>query len=188
MMMYCCDVKTCPLGDKCGNAELNKQVGIPEGKNGLRVVWVSRLQTHLGSAQLLSVRPRVLSQTGARGFGLKTMVPLVAGQFLIEYRGEVRAPSALRVPSSPLTRRLVEQIISRNESYRRVLENYANAKSYYFLDYDGWEVVDAGQRGNSARFINHSCDPNVQVIRWKLASYDEYQVRLPRQLSLSLEG
>ena len=35
------------------------------------------------------------------------------------------------------------QIISRDESYRRVLTAYKDAKSYYFLDYDGDEVVDA---------------------------------------------
>ncbi|GAA6006039.1 hypothetical protein JCM10207_007322 [Rhodosporidiobolus poonsookiae] len=132
LMQYCCDVKRCPCGDRCGNTTLTKREGIPEGKDGLRVIW-----------------------TGNRGFGLKTMVPIKKGQFVIEYRGE---------------------IITRNESYRRVLTDYKGKPSYYFLDYDGHEVIDAGQRGNSARFINHSCGPNLQVVRWRLATMEEYQM------------
>ncbi|KAK4702204.1 [histone H3]-lysine4 N-trimethyltransferase ASH1L, partial [Phenoliferia sp. Uapishka_3] len=132
MMQYCCSPKSCPCGDKCTNLPLGKREGIPESKDGLRVIW-----------------------TGDRGFGLKTMVPLKQGQFIMEYRGE---------------------IISRDESYRRVLTTYKDAKSYYFLDYDGDEVVDAGQQGNSSRFINHSCGPNVNVVRWNLSDLDEYQI------------
>jgi len=53
------------------------------------------------------------------------------------------------------------------------------------MDYDGFEVIDAGQRGNSARFINHSCGPNLQVVRWRLATVEEYQVRLVSLLNVS---
>ncbi|BGO99630.1 hypothetical protein RTBOTA2_003370 [Rhodotorula toruloides] len=135
LMQYCCDPKLCPCGpDKCANPPLNKREGVPEGKDGLRVIW-----------------------TGNRGFGLKTMVPIKQGDFVIEYRGE---------------------IISRDESYRRVLTTYADKTSYYFMDYDGHEVVDAGQRGNAARFINHSCGPNLEVVRWRLAGVEEYQMGL----------
>ncbi|GAA5936590.1 uncharacterized protein JCM15063_001931 [Sporobolomyces koalae] len=93
--------------------------------------------------------------TGNRGFGLKTMVPIRKGELVIEYRGE---------------------IISRDESYRRVLNDYKDRSDYYFLEYDTFEVIDAGLRGNSARFINHSCGPNCEVVRWRLANIDEYQV------------
>ncbi|GAA5986334.1 hypothetical protein JCM11641_002048 [Rhodosporidiobolus odoratus] len=95
--------------------------------------------------------------TGSRGHGLKTTVPIKKGDFVIEYRGE---------------------IIARDESYRRVLspDYYASKTSYYFLDYDGFEVIDAGQRGNSSRFINHSCGPNLEVVRWRLAGVEEYQM------------
>lgn len=57
--------------------------------------------------------------------------------------------------------------------------NSAQPRSY-FMDYDGHEVVDAGQRGNAARFINHSCGPNLEVVRWRLAGVEEYQVRSRR--------
>ncbi|GAA5948495.1 hypothetical protein JCM3765_004902 [Sporobolomyces pararoseus] len=94
-------------------------------------------------------------KTGNRGFGLKTMVPIRKGELVIEYRGE---------------------IISRDESYKRVLNEYKDRSDYYFLEYDSLEVIDAGQKGNSSRFINHSCGPNCEVVRWRLASVDEYQV------------
>ncbi|GAA5901954.1 hypothetical protein JCM6882_000150 [Rhodosporidiobolus microsporus] len=132
LMQYCCDPKLCPCGDRCSNVPLNRREGIPEGKDGLRVIW-----------------------TGNRGFGLKTMVPIKKGEFVIEYRGE---------------------IITRDESYRRVLFDYKDRPSYYFLDYDGFEVLDAGQRGNASRFINHSCGPNLHVVRWRLATMEEYQM------------
>ncbi|GAA5872350.1 hypothetical protein JCM8547_000904 [Rhodosporidiobolus lusitaniae] len=132
MMQYCCEPKLCPCGEQCSNVPLNRREGIPEGKEGLKVIW-----------------------TGKRGFGLKTMVPIKKGQFVIEYRGE---------------------IITRDESYRRVLTTYAGKPSYYFLDYDGFEVIDAGQRGNASRFINHSCGPNLGVVRWRLATVEEYQM------------
>ncbi|GAA5853043.1 hypothetical protein JCM3766R1_000851 [Sporobolomyces carnicolor] len=79
----------------------------------------------------------------------------LGGDLVIEYRGE---------------------IISRDESYRRVTSDYKDRSDYYFLEYDSFEVIDAGQRGNSARFINHSCGPNCEVVRWRLASVDEFQV------------
>ncbi|GAA5835084.1 hypothetical protein JCM11251_000159 [Rhodosporidiobolus azoricus] len=132
LMQYCCDPKLCPCKDRCSNVPLNRREGIPEGKDGLRVIW-----------------------TGNRGFGLKTMVPIKKGDFVIEYRGE---------------------IITRDESYRRVLFDYKNKPSYYLLDYDGFEVIDAGARGNSSRFINHSCGPNLHVVRWRLATMEEYQM------------
>ncbi|GAA6043428.1 hypothetical protein JCM8097_002851 [Rhodosporidiobolus ruineniae] len=132
LMQYCCDPKLCPCGEQCSNVPLNRREGIPEGKDGLRVIW-----------------------TGNRGFGLKTMVPIKKGDFVIEYRGE---------------------IITRDESYRRVLTAYKDKPSYYFLDYDGHEVIDAGARGNSSRFINHSCGPNLHVVRWRLAAMEEYQM------------
>lgn len=41
MMQYCCEPKLCPCGpDKCGNPPLSKREGVPEGKDGLRVIWV----------------------------------------------------------------------------------------------------------------------------------------------------
>lgn len=37
-------------------------------------------------------------------------------------------------------------------------------------------MIDAGQRGNVARFINHACGPNTEVVRWRLSNVEEYQM------------
>ena len=36
----------------------------------------------------------------------------------------------------------------------------------YFMALNGEEIVDASRKGNVARFINHSCAPNLQVEKW----------------------
>ncbi|KAI8456263.1 hypothetical protein BY996DRAFT_4579826 [Phakopsora pachyrhizi] len=92
-----------------------------------------------------------------RGWGLKTEIRLKEGMFLIDYRGE---------------------IISRENCYKRVLNEYREMKNFYFLDYDGSDVIDAGKKGNCSRFINHSCEPNLRVERFKLSGLEEYQFGL----------
>ncbi len=47
--------------------------------------------------------------------------------------------------------------------YERCRKEYAASKNYYALAYDQDEVIDAAMRGNEARFINHGCEPNLEV-------------------------
>ncbi|KAA1093165.1 hypothetical protein PGT21_027157 [Puccinia graminis f. sp. tritici] len=89
-----------------------------------------------------------------KGWGLKTEIKLKKDRFLIDYRGE---------------------IISRDACYKRVLNEYSGCKHFYLMDYDGSDVIDAGLKGNCARFINHSCTPNLRVERFKLSGLEEYQ-------------
>lgn len=71
---------------------------------------------------------------GSTGLGLFTTVPIQKGAFVIEYTGEK---------------------ITNEEADRR------GGKYLFELD-DKW-TIDGKERGNIARYINHSCDPNCET-------------------------
>lgn len=74
------------------------------------------------------------------------MVP--AGTFVIEYVGEV---------------------VTRAEYRRRMAQlQSAGADTFYFLALTAGLVIDAGRRGNQARFMNHSCEPNCRTEKWQV--------------------
>lgn len=46
---------------------------------------------------------------------------------------------------------------------------YAHANkitNFYFLTIDKERIIDAGPKGNLARFANHSCEPNMETQKW----------------------
>lgn len=82
-------------------------------------------------------------RTADAGWGLKTLEDIEKDRFVIEYCGEV---------------------IDEKECRRR-LETKTN-KNFYFLTLDRDNIIDAGPKGNLARFMNHSCDPNCVTQKW----------------------
>nr|SZF06518.1 histone-lysine N-methyltransferase NSD2 isoform X1 [Psoroptes ovis] len=82
-------------------------------------------------------------RTPNAGWGLKTLQDIKKDRFVIEYVGE---------------------IIDEKECRRR-LETQTN-KNVYFLTLDRYNIIDAGPKGNLARFMNHSCDPNCITQKW----------------------
>lgn len=77
-----------------------------------------------------------------------TMENIRLGQFVIEYVGEV-------INNEELARRLQHKVEQKDENY-------------YFLTVDSELTIDAGPKGNLARFINHSCEPNCETMLWKV--------------------
>lgn len=51
-----------------------------------------------------------------------------------------------------------KQFKTRTKKYAR-----ENAMHHYFMALNADEVIDATQKGNVSRFINHSCDPNAET-------------------------
>ncbi|XP_071133777.1 histone-lysine N-methyltransferase SUV39H2-like [Mytilus edulis] len=81
-----------------------------------------------------------------RGWGVKTLQKIKKGSFVVEYVGEV---------------------ITDVEAEKRGKYYDAVGRTYLFdLDYNDGDcpyTVDAGYYGNVSHFINHSCDPNLEV-------------------------
>ena len=50
-----------------------------------------------------------------------------------------------------------------NVSFRNRLENKSGEQNYYYMVMDSNRVIDAGPKGNLARFMNHSCQPNCET-------------------------
>ncbi|KAJ3409815.1 Histone-Lysine N-Methyltransferase ash1l [Chytridiales sp. JEL 0842] len=85
--------------------------------------------------------------TPARGHALRTNVDISSNTFVVEYCGE---------------------IISQETCVERMNTIYKNLEHYYFLNYAQGEVIDGCRKGNEARFVNHSCDPNCRIEKWSV--------------------
>ncbi|KAL3641217.1 hypothetical protein CASFOL_016185 [Castilleja foliolosa] len=85
-------------------------------------------------------------KSGKKGYGLQALEDISQGQFLIEYVGEVLD---------------VHVHEARQKEY--ALNGH---KHFYFMTLNGSEVIDACTKGNLARFINHSCEPNCRTEKW----------------------
>ena len=90
----------------------------------------------------LKARSKLLkfSKSRIHGWGLFAMEDIGAGEMVIEYVGEVIRTSVA------------------NEREKRY--EAAGIGSSYFFKINEDYVIDATKKGNSARFINHSCSPN----------------------------
>jgi SET domain-containing protein len=90
------------------------------------------------SATLKRGRRIVVRRSGIHGKGVFATASIPGGTRLIEYKGER---------------------ISGEES-----EDLDSESTHTFLFMlDNNEVIDGGRNGNTARWINHSCDPNCEA-------------------------
>ena len=87
-------------------------------------------------------------QAGGKGCGLHSREPIKAGTFVIEYCGEV---------------------INKAECTRRVqLQEQQGVMMFYAIALDGNHYIDATSAGNLARYVNHSCEPNMKCEKWSV--------------------
>lgn len=87
-----------------------------------------------------------LVRTDSKGWGLRSKQDLKAGAFVVEYVGE---------------------LINNAEMQRRIqIKQDTKDDVYYFLTLNNNLIIDAERRGNMARFMNHSCEPNCETQKW----------------------
>jgi hypothetical protein len=81
-------------------------------------------------------------RSGVHGKGVFAVRDIVAGETLIEYKGEV---------------------ISWKEALRRHPHDPAQPQHTFYFHIDDKNVIDGKVGGNAAKWINHACDPNCET-------------------------
>ena len=91
-----------------------------------------------------------IRKTKKKRYGLFSLMDIKKDEFVIEYVGE---------------------IIDKKECYKRLRNDYKDNKNLYIMNI-GKYYIDATKKGNNARFINHSCDPNCIAKMIKVKNQD----------------
>lgn len=95
----------------------------------------------------------LVAKSGIAGYGLFTRRPYQPGELIIEYVGEL----------------VGQAVADRREAIYNGHPRLGPASCYLFRLVDDL-IVDATWRGNAARFINHSCEPNCAARMFDLGN------------------
>ncbi|XWS27243.1 hypothetical protein CRYUN_Cryun26dG0098000 [Craigia yunnanensis] len=82
------------------------------------------------------------------GWGVEAAEPINKGDFVIEYIGEV-------IDDAQCEQRLWDM-------------KYKGVKNFYMCEIRKDFTIDATFKGNTSRFLNHSCDPNCVLEKWQV--------------------
>ena len=127
-------------GDGCSNRAMSTECDPRLCRCGL-LCRNRRFQLH----QHALVYP---TKEGGKGWGLTAGEFIPAGTFVIQYIGEV--------------------LSIHSEEGRRRTQEYSKSNCTYMMKLQKDEVIDPTYKGNMARFINHSCDPNCETQKWNV--------------------
>ncbi len=90
----------------------------------------------------MSSRRIAVRRSGVHGKGVFAVAPIKAGERVVEYKGER---------------------ISWKEALRRHPHDPEQPNHTFYFALDEGGVIDGKVKGNSARWINHSCTPNCEA-------------------------
>ncbi|MBN3293730.1 SUV91 methyltransferase, partial [Polypterus senegalus] len=166
-----CECKDClhdPLSGCCPGASLNKFAYNDKGQVKIKAglpIYECNSRCNCGPECPNRVVQKgiqydmcIFKTENGRGWGVRTMEKIKKNSFVMEYVGE---------------------IITSEEAERRG-HIYDKQGATYLFDLDYIEdvyTVDAAHYGNISHFVNHSCNPNLQVYNVFINNLDE---RLPR--------
>ncbi len=107
----------------------------------------------------------IVKKSPIHGFGCFTDLPLDVGAVLGEYKGE---------------------IIDLNEALRR--NDSASPKySHYILEVDDNVYIDGAAWDEALRYVNHSCEPNCEVMVRRRKAYFVTTRRIRRGEELTID-
>ncbi|KAL2465347.1 Histone-lysine N-methyltransferase ASHH1 [Abeliophyllum distichum] len=108
-----------------------------------------------------------LFKTEGRGWGLLADENIKAGQFIIEYCGEIISS---------------EEAEKRSQAYEAL-----GLKDAYIISLNANCFIDATKKGSLARFINHSCQPNCETRKWTVLGETRVGIFAKKDISAETE-
>jgi euchromatic histone-lysine N-methyltransferase len=125
--------------------------------------------------------------TGDRGWGLRTWDPVHAGAFICEYAGEVIDETKMNLDVKEddyiFHTSCTSDTVSRWNQGTELLEETSRGSttgSFRQLPI----IISAKDSGNVARFVNHSCSPNLV---WQAVQYDHGDDRYPHIMFFAIK-
>lgn len=104
-------------------------------------------------------------------------------------RSPIHGRGVFALRDIPADTRLFEyrgQVISWRKAQARHQATGTEGHTFFFDRGDG-TVIDAGQGGNSARYLNHGCEPNCEAINEDGRIYIYTTVDVPAEAELLLD-
>ncbi|TYZ63718.1 hypothetical protein PybrP1_003687 [[Pythium] brassicae (nom. inval.)] len=155
------DAPTCVCTSHCGDDCINRlsftECYGPAPTPGMKLTKLNR-ESNCGLGEACGNRalhqklyPRFDKfYTPDKGWALRLLEPVKAGQLVIEYVGEV---------------------VNEDEKERR-LQHHARTtpedKNMYIMELSKGVYIDARFKGSVSRYINHSCAPNCHLLKWRV--------------------
>jgi euchromatic histone-lysine N-methyltransferase len=125
--------------------------------------------------------------TGDRGWGLRTWDPVHAGAFICEYAGEVIDETKVNIDVKEddyiFDTTCTSEKVSRWNQGTELLEEISRGATTENTK-DLPIIISAKDSGNVARFLNHSCSPNLL---WQAVQYDHGDDRYPHIMFFAIK-
>ncbi|MCD6673883.1 MAG: SET domain-containing protein-lysine N-methyltransferase [Burkholderiaceae bacterium] len=99
---------------------------------------------------------------------------------IVTHRSQIHGNGVFAASDIPKGTRLIQykgQLLTHEQSDRMYPDSADTGHTFLFVLNDDW-VLDANREGNSARWINHSCDPNCEAVLLESSNGDSRRDRV----------